>query len=338
MNLLRGKNRFKYISLILIILIIASVILSLNLGSFSMEPLDVIKTLFGQGSKKEELVLFTLRLPRIVIAILVAIGLSTSGVILQGVTKNDLADSGILGIGSGAALAVVVYIYFTSGNTYATLSDLTIYTMPLIALLGGFVSSALIYSLAWKKGINPSRLILIGIGINSAFSAALIIFQLKFTTQEFNRVMIWISGSIWGSNWKYVMAVTPWIVVFLVLTLYKARYLDVINLGDELSTGLGVKVEKERRKLLVFAVALAGAATAVSGTISFLGLIAPHIGRRLVGPKHKVLIPTSALISIFLFLVSDMVAKNLLAPVEIPVGIVISILGVPYFVYLMLKQ
>lgn len=338
MNILSGNKRFRYISVLLTALIIISFIVSLNMGSLSIKPIDVLKTLIGQGTRKDELVLFTLRLPRIIIAVLVAIGLSTSGTILQGITKNDLADPGILGIGSGASLAVVVYIYFTSGNTYAVISDITIYTMPILALTGAFIAAALIYSLAWKKGINPSRLILVGIGINSAFTAMLIIFQLKFTTQEFNRIMVWISGSIWGANWKYVIATLPWIVIFLVLTLYKARYLDVLNLGDELSTGLGVKVEKERRKLLFFAVALAGAATAVSGTISFLGLVSPHIGRRLVGPKHKVLIPTSALISVFLFLVSDIIAKNLLSPAEIPVGIVLSIVGVPYFVYLMLKQ
>lgn len=334
----RKNKKFIYITIALIALIIISALVSLNLGSLSIKPMEVLNTLIGQGTKKQELVLFNIRLPRIVIAIFVAIGLSTAGTILQGITKNDLADSGILGIGAGASVAVVVYIYFTSGNSYAALSNLTIFTIPLVALVGAFFAAFLIYVLAWKKGIEPSRLILIGIGINAAFLAILIIFQLKFSTQDFNKILVWTSGSIWGANWKYVMACAPLIAIFTVFVIYKARFLDVLNLGDELSVGLGVNVEGERRKLFIFAVALAGVSTAVAGTISFVGLISPHIARRLVGPKHKVLIPTAALVSIVIFLISDTIARNLLAPTEIPVGIVISIVGVPYFVYLMLKQ
>lgn len=323
---------------VLSLLIFLVFIISLNLGSFSIKPLEVIKTLLGQGTRKQELVLFTIRLPRIIMAILVASAIAVSGTILQGITKNDLADPGIMGISSGSALAVVVYIYFMNGNVYEGISSLTIFTMPIAALFGAAVGAFLVYSLAWKKGINAARLVLIGIGINAAFNALLVVFQLKFTTQEFNRVMVWTSGSIWGSNWKYVLATLPWILVFMVLTIYKARYLDVLNLGDELSIGLGVHVEKQRRILLIFAVALAGAATAVAGTISFLGLVAPHIARRLIGPKHKLLLPTSSLVGTLLLLIADTIGRNLLSPMELPVGIVLSIIGVPYFIYLMLKE
>nr|WP_204599219.1 iron ABC transporter permease [Clostridium pascui] len=332
------KKKFIWTIGILAALIFLTFIISLNLGSFSIEPLEVVKTLFGQGTKKQEIVLFNIRLPRIVIAIFVATALAVSGTILQGITKNDLADPGILGINSGAALAVVIYIYFMNGNVYDGVSNFTIFTMPIVALFGAALGAFLVYSLAWKKGINATRLILMGIGINAAFNALLIVFQLKFTTQEFNRVMVWISGSIWGTNWDYVLAVMPWILIFMSLTIYKARYLDVLNLGDELSVGLGVQVEKERRLLLIFTVALAGVATAVAGSISFLGLVSPHIARKLVGPKHKVLIPTAALISTLILMVADTISRNMLAPIEIPVGIVVSVIGVPYFIYLMIKE
>ncbi|MBC8059465.1 MAG: iron ABC transporter permease [Clostridiaceae bacterium] len=333
------KNR-KFILIIsfLIILLFFIFIISFNIGTFAISPLDVIKTLFGQGNRKQELVLFTMRFPRIIIAILVASALAISGTVLQGITKNDLADPGILGITSGAALAVVIYIYFMSGNAYTQISKLTIFTMPLVALVGAGFGAFLIYTLAYKKGLDPTRLILMGIGINSAFNAILIIFQLRFTTQEFNKVMVWTSGSIWGTNWSYVLATLPWVFIFTGLIIYKARYLDVLNLGDELAVGLGVHIEKQRRILIIYTVALAGAATAVAGTISFLGLVAPHIARRLVGPKHKLLIPTSALVSSIILLLSDTIAKNLLAPIEIPVGIIVSIIGVPYFIYLIMKE
>ncbi|MGL5754087.1 MAG: FecCD family ABC transporter permease [Paraclostridium sp.] len=332
------KTKTIIISAIIFTLIIITILISLNMGSFAIEPLDVFKTLIGQGQRNQEIAIFKLRLPRIVIAILVGSALATAGTILQGVTKNDLADSGILGINSGAALFVVIYMYLMNGNVYDGVSNLTIFTMPIVALCGALFGAFLIYILAFKNGISSQRLLLIGIGINIAFTSVLTIFQLKFTTQEFNRVMAWTSGSIWGSNWKYVIAILPFIILFIALSIYKARYLDALNLGDDISTGLGINVEKERRKLIVYAVILSGVATSVAGSISFLGLVAPHIGRKLVGPKHKKLIPVSALIGTFMILAADTISRNLLAPIEIPVGIVISIIGVPYFIYLMLSN
>ncbi|MED0660168.1 iron ABC transporter permease [Bacillus smithii] len=332
------RKRVIWITTVFIILILFTILISLQLGSFSIKPLEVVQTFLGQGTRKQEIVLFSMRLPRIVMAILVGTALAVSGAILQSITKNDLADPGIMGISSGAALAVVMYIYFMNGNVYDGVSNLTIWTMPVVAFFGSILGAVLIYLFAWKKGINPTRLILIGIGINSAFQALMIIFQLRFTTQEFNRVMVWISGSIWGTSWIYVITILPWIIVFLFFAIYKARFLDVFLLGDHLSIGLGVQVEKARRILILFAVALAGVATSVAGTISFLGLISPHIARKLVGPKHKLLLPVSALVGTLLLLISDTIARNIVAPAEIPVGIVVSIIGVPYFLYLMVKE
>ena len=335
---MKKNNKFLIVTSILISLIFITFLVSLNMGSLSIKPVDVLKNLIGQGSKAQEIAIFKLRLPRIVIGILVGTALATSGAILQGVTKNDLADSGILGINSGSALFVVMYIYFMNGNVYDGISNLTIFTMPIVALTGAVFAAALIYMLSWNKGINSSRLLLIGIGVNIAFSSLLTIFQLKFTTQEFNRVMAWTSGSIWGSNWKYVMAILPFILILMFLTIYKSRYLDALNLGDEVSTGLGIEVEKERRTLLIYAVILSGVATSVAGSIGFLGLVAPHIARKLVGPKHSKLIPASALIGTLILLVGDTISRNIIAPMEIPVGIVVAIIGVPYFIYLMLSE
>ncbi|HJG96944.1 MAG TPA: iron ABC transporter permease [Romboutsia timonensis] len=337
MNINKNK-KFIIIISVLLLMIFGTFLISLNTGSLSISPSDVIKTLIGQGSKAHEIAIFKLRLPRIVIGILVGTALAISGTILQGVTKNDLADAGILGINSGAALFVVVYIYLMNGNVYDGVSNLTIFTMPIVALSGAIFGAFLIYALAWRNGINSSRLLLVGIGINIAFTSILTIFQLRFTTQEFNRVMAWTNGSIWGASWKYVIAVLPFILVFTLLTLYKSRYLDALNLGDEVATGLGVEVEKERRKLIVFSVVLAGVATSVAGSIGFLGLVAPHIARKLVGPKHIKLIPTSALVGSVILLVADTIARNIIAPMELPVGIVVAVIGVPYFIYLMLAD
>ncbi|WP_306984704.1 FecCD family ABC transporter permease [Alkalicoccobacillus murimartini] len=316
--------------------IISMFFLSLNLGLIRIAPLDVLRTLSGMGSERDALVLFQFRLPRMVIALLIGAGLAVSGAILQSVSQNGLADPGILGINTGAGFAVVLFIYFFQGSLTG-LGTLSIFIMPFFALLGASLAAFLIYTIAWKKGITPVRLILVGIGINAAFSAALIIFQLKMNPRDFMQATIWLAGSIWGTNWKFVLATLPWIVILLPITMYKARFLNVLNLGDQIATNLGTRVERERRILLFLSVALAGACVAVGGGIAFLGLIAPHIARRLVGPKHQFLVPCSALIGALLLLVADMIGRNILQPSEIPVGLVVAVLGAPYFIYLLIK-
>ncbi|CCC57755.1 FecCD family ABC transporter permease [Caloramator australicus] len=339
MKNIKGKyKRFFATFAVLLIIILITIIISLSVGSYKIQPIDILRTFIGQGSKKHNLIIWNIRLPRIIMAILVGTALSISGVILQGITRNDLSDPGIIGISSGSALAVVMYIYYMNGNVYDGISNFTIFTMPLVAFVGAFVGALLIYIFAWKKGMDANRLILTGIGINAIFTALLIIFQLRFTTQEFNRVIIWTLGSLWGTDWRYVLAVFPGIIVISFIAYYKSRYIDVISLGDEISVGLGIELEKEKRKLLIISVLLASMATSISGTLAFIGLISPHIARKLIGAKHKYLIPISALIGIIILLVSDIFSRNLILIGEMPVGIIVSFIGVPYFIYLMLKQ
>jgi iron complex transport system permease protein len=324
------------IMLILFLLILVTFFTSLNLGHIRIGPLDVLKTFLGAGTAQDQLVLFDFRLPRMTIALLIGAGLAVSGAILQGVSQNGLADPGILGINAGAGLAVVMFIFFFQG-TMTTVGTFSIFIMPFFALVGGIGAAFLIYTLAWKQGVTPVRLILVGIGVNAAFGAGLIIFQLRMNPNDFMQATIWLSGSIWGTNWKFVLSVLPWIIFLIPLVIYKARYLNILNLGDHVATGLGAAVEKERRTLLLIAVALAGSCVAVGGGISFLGLVAPHLARRLVGAKHQLLLPASALMGALLLSIADMIGRNLIAPSEIPVGLVVSALGAPYFIYLLIK-
>ncbi len=306
------------------------------MGYIRIAPVDVVKIFIGLGTDKDKLVLFDFRLPRMVIAILIGAGLAISGAILQGISQNGLADPGILGVNAGAGLFIVVFIFFFQGST-SSLGTFSIFVMPLAALTGGLLAAFLIYTIAWKKGVTPTRLILVGIGVNAAFGAALLIFQMKMNPRDFMQATIWLSGSIWGTNWKFVLAILPWILILIPVVIYKARYLNVLSLGDSTATGLGTAVEKERRKLLILAVALAGACVSVGGGIAFLGLVAPHLARRIVGPKHQILLPTTALMGALLLLVADTIGRNILSPSEVPVGIVVSILGAPYFIYLLMK-
>ncbi|PGT76740.1 iron ABC transporter permease [Bacillus sp. AFS040349] len=331
-------KRTIFITIGLVSAIIVTFFLSLNWGTIKIAPIDVLQAFAGKGTEQNMIVLFDFRLPRMVIAMLIGAGLAVSGAILQGVAQNGLADPGILGINSGAGLAVVLFIFFFQQNLNLPVSY-SIFIMPFAALLGACLAAFLIYVIAWKKGgVTPTRLILVGIGINSAFSALIIVFQLKMDPQDFMQATIWLSGNIGGTDWTYVLAILPWILILIPFAIYKARYLNVLTMGDSIAKGLGTDVEKERRKFLLISVALAGACVSVGGGIAFLGLVAPHLTRMLVGPRHERLIPISALVGAFLLLFSDMLARNVLAPSEIPVGLVVSALGAPYFIYLLIKS
>jgi iron complex transport system permease protein len=330
------QRRFTLTISVLAILTLILFIISLNMGVVRIAPLDVFKTLFGMGTPRDELVLVDFRLPRMLLALVIGAALAVSGAILQGVSKNDLADPGILGINSGAGFAVILFIYFFQGSMN-NVSTFGILLMPLFALMGAITAAFIIYVLAWKKGIDPVRLILVGIGVNSGFAAVIIIFQLKMNPQDFMQAAVWLSGDIWGANWKFVSIISPLILLLLPFAFYKSHILNLLNLGDQVATGLGIRVERERRILLLVAVALAGFGVAAGGGIAFLGLVAPHIAKRLMGPKHQMFVPVTALLGSLLLLLADTIGKNILAPTEIPVGIVVAILSAPYFIYLLMK-
>lgn len=330
------QNKFLYTVSVLSLLTIILFVVSLNMGVVRIAPVDVFKTLIGMGTDRDELVLIDFRLPRMILSLLIGAGLAVSGAILQGISKNELADPGILGINSGAGFAVILFIYFFQGSMN-NVSTFGTFLMPLFALLGAVTAAFLIYVLAWKKGIDPIRLILVGIGVNSGFGAAIIIFQLKMNPQDFMQAAVWLSGDIWGANWKFVSMLTPLILMLIPLALYKSHTLNLLNLGDQVATGLGLRVEKERRTLLMIAVALAGFCVAAGGGIAFLGLVTPHIAKRIMGPKHQLFLPVTALLGSLLLLLADTIGKNILAPTEIPVGIVVAILSAPYFIYLLMK-
>lgn len=321
--------------IVLGILLILSIIGSMNSGYTQLTLLDILRILLGGGSDKENLILFAFRLPRIVIATLVGAGLALSGCIIQGVARNALADPGLLGINAGAGLMVVLFVLFFPAKT-----ALSVFTLPFLALIGAGLTAVLIYILAYKnlKGLSPLRLILTGVGMQVGISAAMIVLTILLDESQFNFVVVWQAGRIWGAGWKYVIALLPWLLVLVPYIFFKAQVLDVLGVGEETAWGLGVSVERERRALLAAAVALAASCVAVSGNISFVGLIAPHLARRLVGPGHQMLLPCCALAGALLVSVSDMLARTLVQPSEIPTGIVVAVVGAPYFLYLLAKS
>lgn len=316
-------------------LLILSLLISMNSGYAKLSPLDTLRTLLGGGTGKENLILFSFRLPRIVISMLIGGGLALSGCIIQSISRNGLADPGLLGINAGAGLMVILYVMFLGAQSF-----LSIFTLPFLSLIGAGVTAVLVYILAFKKGegIAPMRLVLTGIAVQAGISALTTLLVVKLDDTQFGFVATWQAGSIWGSNWNYVLALLPWLLLLIPYVMMKSRVLDVLNLGEDEACGLGVAVEQERRKLLGAAVALAASSVAVSGSISFVGLIAPHLARRLVGPKHSILLPTCALVGGVLVSAADTIARVIVQPAEIPTGIVVAVIGAPYFLYLLAKS
>lgn len=313
-------------------LIVAACLLSLNLGFIRIGPAEVVRTLLGQGTDQQELVLFQFRLPRIVLALFVGASLALSGGILQGVAQNGLADPGILGINAGAGLAVIALLYFFSAGTAPA------FALPVVAFVGAAGAAVLIYTMAYKNGtVTPGRLLLVGIAVNAGLGAAMLVLSLRLDQQLYAYAVAWLEGTIAGTSWRYVLALLPWTLVLVPLAFAKARTLNVLNLGDSVATGLGAGVERQRLLLVGIAVALAGSSVAVAGGIGFIGLVAPHLARRLVGPNHRVMLPAAMLSGALLLVVADVLARNLFAPVELPVGIVVSAIGAPYFLYLLAR-
>ncbi|MEH6991689.1 iron ABC transporter permease [Neobacillus drentensis] len=325
----------RIILFILFALILVTIVVGLGLGFSSLSYDRLIPTLLGQGTFKEEFVLFSIRLPRIIITLLAGMALALSGAILQGITRNDLADPGIIGINSGAGVAVTVFFLF-----FPIDSGSFTYMIPVVAFIGAMLTAILLYLFAYSKteGLQPVRLVLIGVGFSMALSGAMIVLISSAERAKVDFIAKWIAGNIWGTDWPFIWALLPWLVVLLPFTLYKANRLNLLGLSEPVAIGVGVSIEKERIVLLITAVALAASAVSVTGGISFIGLMAPHMAKALVGPRNQLFIPVAILIGGWLLMFADTIGRNIMDSAGIPAGIMVALIGAPYFMYLLLKK
>ncbi|WP_291581453.1 FecCD family ABC transporter permease [Clostridium sp. UBA6640] len=331
-------KRYSTVIVVSIILILVSMYISISNGTYDISIKDLIDTIFRiNPDPNNDLVIFEFRLPRVVIGALVGFGFGIAGTVIQGITKNGLADPGILGINAGAGMAIVLFMFLFQGNINNT-GWFSVFAMPLFGLIGGLTSAILIYIFAWKNGrLDTQRLILVGIAISSGLGAVSLFISLKMNPSDFEMATVWINGSIWNANWKYILSIIPWVVVLFPVILKKAFILDLFQLEENTVKSLGISTEREKAILLLSAIGIVSACVSVSGNIGFVGLLAPHISKSLVGIQHKRVIPVAGLIGMLLVIVSDFIGRTLFAPAELSVGIVISIVGIPYFVYLLLK-
>ena len=329
---IRVDRRVPAIVFVLAVISFAVLVLSVGYGEYPISPLSVIKTLLGFDTSNSDygFVIYTLRLPRVITAFLVGMALAVAGTILQGLTRNPLAAPEIVGVVAGAGLAAVTLIVLFPA--------IPVSLLPIVAFAGALIAALLVYWLSWNGGSLPIRFILVGVGIEaiaSAFTSLMITFG---NINDVSQALVWLAGSVYGRTWEHIQALLPWLIVLLPLALVSARELNTLNLGDEVARGLGSRVEWQRGLLLLISVALAGASVATAGTIGFVGLMAPHLARQLVGTSHESLIPTAALLGGLIVALADFLGRSLFAPIELPCGVVTAAVGAPYFLYLLYRN
>ncbi|WP_055074182.1 iron ABC transporter permease [Pseudanabaena sp. 'Roaring Creek'] len=325
-------RRLPAIAAILIALSLVAILLNVSQGEYPIAIADILKTLLGldTGNPHHPFVIQTMRLPRTLVAFMVGVALAISGTIFQGLTRNPLADPSMIGINAGASLAAV--------STIVLFPAAPLYILPIASFLGALLMAVLIYRLAWNDGSSPILLILLGIGLSAIATALTNLLIIFGAIANVSQAIVWLAGSVYGRTWLQFWAFLPWCLCGIPLALGLSRHLNVLHLGDDVAKGLGTRLEWQRGLLVIVAVALGGSAVAIAGTIGFVGLIAPHIGRKLVGGNHQNLLPIAALIGGLLVTIADWLGRTLFAPTELPCGTIVAAIGAPFFLSLLIHH
>lgn len=351
-----ANRRFAWVSRELVVIaagsvgvVLVAMTLQLSFGAYPLAPLDAWRTLANPAVLTNEaawrafllggtvpeyetgtLVVWTIRLPRVLVALLVGVNLAVSGAILQAITRNELASPFVLGVSSGAGLAVLLTVVVFAG---------LLPFLPLFAAVGGGIAFLLVYAIAWQGGTNPVRLVLAGVIVSSVFGSIQTgLFLLIEDVGVAQGVVAWTAGSLVGADWSQVRMLLPWTIIAVGSAFAGARELNVLTLGEETADSLGLSVERMRFLLSAVAVLAAATSVAAAGIVGFVGLVVPHIVRRSVGTDHKRLLVGCAFAGPALLVAADAGARLALNPAQVPVGIVTGLLGGPYFLYLMRKH
>lgn len=314
--------------LLFAILAVAGLFLSIAKGAADITPGQVWQILMNPQATPQDQIIWNVRLPRTIVGALVGVNLALSGAILQAIMRNPLADPHIIGISSGAGL---------SGIATMILFPALEYLVTPVAFCGAMAAAVAIYILAWKNGIKPVRIILAGVAV-SAFLSAGISGLLIFYSDRVNGALLWMVGGLAARSWPHVAIIAPYAAVGFVLALCSAHYLNILALGDDMAKGLGVHVEVTRVLLTAVAALLAASAVSVVGLLGFVGLVVPHMARLILGSDYRYLVPGAALLGIAIVTLSDTFARTVFAPVELPVGIIMALIGAPFFLFLLRRE
>ena len=329
------------------LLLVATVVLAAGIGPFAIAPREVLAVLaraagFDTGiafTSQQEAVLFAIRLPRVLMAVLVGAGLAAAGAAMQGLFRNPLADPGLIGVSSGAALAAAFVIVLGATLLPGVSRVLGIFTLPLAAFLGGFGVTLLIHTLSSRDGrLSLPVMLLAGIAVNALAGAGIGLCTYIATDEQLRTLTFWSLGSLAGMGWNAVAICAPCVACSVALACRFARPLNAILLGDAEAGHLGVDVKRLKSGVIVLTALSVGVLVAFTGIIGFIGLIAPHMLRLIAGPDHRVVIPGAALLGAALAVIADTVARTVAAPAEMPIGILTALIGAPFFLGLLLKQ
>lgn len=329
------NKRFVATFLVLAALLLGLFFLHLQAGFHYFTKEHLLAIFFFGGTPEERLTVFDFRMVRSILAVLIGMGLAVSGAVFQTISKNELASPSLLGVNAGAALAVMLLIYGSSSAT-----GLGIWQQPLAAVVGGALAAAFVFFLSHRRGRMTStyNLVLNGIAVTAGLHALQILLLVSLDPTRFQQVNTWLIGSIFGNSWTHVDILFFIVLAGLLFLLANHETLDLLALREETALGLGLRVNRTRFVLLMAAVVLASSCVAVGGSIGFVGLICPHIARRLVGVAHCRYLPVTALLGGILLVAADYTARVIIAPDEMLVGLVVSLIGAPYFLYILLRS
>ncbi|WP_342480651.1 iron ABC transporter permease [Paenibacillus sp. FSL L8-0340] len=322
------RMRFVPTAIFMTALLLVVILVSLSLGGTRIPLADLLGSLIPGGDQSFS-VLLNLRLPRTLVAACGGIALAISGVLIQSAVRNPLADASIIGVTSGAGLGAMIVLFAWPA--------LTVVVLPLAAIAGGVVAAAFVFFLAWRKALNPSVLILLGIAVSAVGSAGIQVMIVKASLWS-SSSFIWLTGSTYGRGWNQLYSLFIFLIVLVPIAYYLGRKFDLLAFGDESSTGFGLPVRGTRLWAMIIGVLLAAGAVASVGTIGFLGLMAPHAVRMMIGHHTRRSIILSGLLGGLMLVIADTIGRTIMAPIEIPSGLIIMLIGAPYFLFLMYRS
>lgn len=329
------------------LLLVGMIFLAVGIGAVFITPAQVFAILSDTVNislpwsygPREEAILLNIRLPRICLTILVGAALSVSGAAMQGLFRNPLADPGLIGISSGAALMAAAVILIGSSAIVTFQSWLPYFLLPAAAFLGGLLATFVVYRLSSSDGrTNVATMLLAGIAINAFCAAGIGYIIFLANDDQLRDITFWTLGSLSGTTWQTVLSSAPFMLLAILLLPRAAKGLNALLMGESEARHLGIEIESLKKRIVILSALAVGAAVSVSGIIGFVGLVVPHLLRLFIGPDHRFLLPGSALLGALLLLAADLAARTVVAPAELPIGIVTSTIGAPFFLWLLVKN
>lgn len=340
---LKSLNNKVIAYLIAIAFLIVAMLLGISIGTVSVPLMDIIKIIGAEifrMSPNEQIdsmyvnIVLNIRLPRVILAGLVGASLAIAGAAFQGLLRNPLADPYTLGVSSGASVGAVITLFFGLSFPYVGL-----FTLPLLSILFSFITifAVLLFARQIERSMKVETIILTGI-IFSSFLGALISLMIALTGEELRQIIGWLLGSVSMRGWDYIKIIFPFFIIGSILLLINSQELNAMSFGEERAKHIGVNVQRRKMMILIAGSILTGSAVAVSGTIGFVGLVIPHLTRMLWGPDHKHLLPLSILTGGGFLILADLVARTIISPTELPIGVITAIIGAPVFAIILMNR